>query len=225
MDCSLPGSSVHGDSLGKNKGCHAFLQGIFPAQRLNPGLPHCRQILYHLSHQGSLRILECPFSRGSSWPRNWTGVSCIAGRFFISWATREVPLGRYLLLPIASWVRLGAFDMWYILHSVHATDIFWGLSVCRHRIHSTEINKFQSLSTQLLSSSKPSASVHSSSAVSQNCDTTPWPSTFFVSQLVCASLFPASSLFFMAAWRPSSKSSSNKPPWVMLSTLPPATFS
>jgi len=120
MDCSLPGSSVHGDSLGKNKRCHALLQGIFPAQRLNPGLLQCRQILYHPSHQGSLRKLECPFSRGSSWPRNWTGVSCIAGRFFISWATREAPLGRYLLLPTASWVRLGAFDMWYItLHSCH----------------------------------------------------------------------------------------------------------
>ena len=33
-------------------GCHALLQGIFPTQGLNPGLPHCRQILYHLSHQG-----------------------------------------------------------------------------------------------------------------------------------------------------------------------------
>ena len=31
------------------------------------------------------------FSRGSSWPRNQTGVSCIAGRFFASWATREIP--------------------------------------------------------------------------------------------------------------------------------------
>ena len=30
-----------------------------------------------------------PFSRGSSQPRNWTQVSCIAGRFFTSWATRE----------------------------------------------------------------------------------------------------------------------------------------
>jgi len=28
------------------------LQGIFPTQELNPGLPHCRQILYCLSHQG-----------------------------------------------------------------------------------------------------------------------------------------------------------------------------
>ena len=42
---------------------------------------HCRWILYQLSHQGSPRILEWvanPFSRGFSWPRNWTGVSCIA---------------------------------------------------------------------------------------------------------------------------------------------------
>ena len=54
MDCSPPGSSVHGDSPGKNTGvgCHAFLQGIFPTPGSNSGLPHCRQILYHLSHKG-----------------------------------------------------------------------------------------------------------------------------------------------------------------------------
>ena len=34
-------------------GCHFLFQGIFPTQELNPGLLHCRQILYHLSHQGS----------------------------------------------------------------------------------------------------------------------------------------------------------------------------
>ena len=34
-------------------GCHALLQGIFLTQRSNPGLLHCRQILYHLSSQGS----------------------------------------------------------------------------------------------------------------------------------------------------------------------------
>ena len=41
MNCSWPGSSVHGDSPGKNTGgrCQAFLQGIFPSQGLNPGLP------------------------------------------------------------------------------------------------------------------------------------------------------------------------------------------
>ena len=95
MDCSLPGSSsMGGDSPCKNTGvgCHALVQGIFPTQGLNPGIPHCRRILYCLSHHGSPRILEWvahPFSRGSSWPRNGTGVSCMAGRFFTSWATWE----------------------------------------------------------------------------------------------------------------------------------------
>ena len=48
-------------------------------QRLNPGLPHCRQI-YQLNHKGSPRIPEWvayPFSSRSSRPRNWTGVSCV----------------------------------------------------------------------------------------------------------------------------------------------------
>ena len=54
MDYSLPGSSVHGDSPGKNTGvdCHAL-----PTQGSNPGLLYCRRILYHLSHQGNPRIL------------------------------------------------------------------------------------------------------------------------------------------------------------------------
>ena len=76
-------------------GCHALLQGIFPTQGSNPGLPHCGQILYHLSHQGSPRILEWvtyPFSRGSSQPRNQTRISCIIGRFFINWATKVTTL-------------------------------------------------------------------------------------------------------------------------------------
>ena len=55
VDCSPPGSSVRGDSPGKNTGvgCHALLQGIFPVQGSNSGLTHCRQILYQLSPQGS----------------------------------------------------------------------------------------------------------------------------------------------------------------------------
>ena len=72
-------------------GSLSLLQGIFPTQGLNPGLPHCRRILDWLSHKGSLRILEWvayPFSRESSWPRNQTRFSCIAGRFFTNWATR-----------------------------------------------------------------------------------------------------------------------------------------
>ena len=57
-------------------GSLSLLQGIFPPQGSNPGLPHCRQILYCLSHQGSPWILEWvayPFSRGASRPRNQTG--------------------------------------------------------------------------------------------------------------------------------------------------------
>ena len=55
MGCSLPGSSVHGDSPGKNTGvgCHSFVQGIFPTRESNLRLLPCRQILYCLSHQGS----------------------------------------------------------------------------------------------------------------------------------------------------------------------------
>ena len=56
MDCSPPGSSVHGDFPGKNAGvgCHAFLQGVFPTQGLKPGLPHCRWVPYHMSHQAEV---------------------------------------------------------------------------------------------------------------------------------------------------------------------------
>ena len=130
MDCSPPGFSIHGDSPYKNTGvgCQVLLQGIFPSQGLNPGLPHCRQILYHLSHQGSPWILEWvayPFSRGSSWPRNRTGISCIAGGFFTSWATREaystclVCIKHYQILwnqdyiplwPV--WCILSKFQIW-----------------------------------------------------------------------------------------------------------------
>ena len=41
--------------LGRNTGvgCHSLLQGIFPTQGSNPGLLHCRRILYHLRHLGS----------------------------------------------------------------------------------------------------------------------------------------------------------------------------
>ena len=60
MDGNLAGYSVHGDSPGKNTGvgCCAFPQGKFQTQALKPGLPHCRQILYCVSYQGSPRILK-----------------------------------------------------------------------------------------------------------------------------------------------------------------------
>ena len=66
------------NSPGQNTrvGNRSLLQGIFTTQGSDWGLLHCRWILYQLSHQGSLRILELvsyPFSNGSSWPRNQPG--------------------------------------------------------------------------------------------------------------------------------------------------------
>ena len=77
-----PGSSAHGDSPGKNPGVcfYALLQGIFPTQGSNLGLPHCGQILYCLSHQwsGGQRIcMQCrrhrfyPWVRKMPWRREW----------------------------------------------------------------------------------------------------------------------------------------------------------
>ena len=84
------------NSPGQNTGVGSLslLQGIFPTQGSNPGLRHCRRILFQLSHRESPRTLEWvayPFSSRSSWPRNQTGVSFIAGRFFTNWAIREAP--------------------------------------------------------------------------------------------------------------------------------------
>ena len=77
-----------------------YCSGIFPTQGSNPGLPHCRQILCQLSHKRSPRILEWvayPFSSGSSQPRDRTGVSCIAGRFFTNWAIWNCQLDLFWL--------------------------------------------------------------------------------------------------------------------------------
>ena len=62
MNCGLPGSSVHGDSPGKNTGMGSLslLQEIFPTQKSNWGLLHCRWILYQLSYQ------ESPISSGGT---------------------------------------------------------------------------------------------------------------------------------------------------------------
>ena len=64
MDCNPPGSSVHGISQARilEWVAFSFSKGIFLTQGSNPGLLHCRQILYHLSHQGVV-VSYC----GSNW--------------------------------------------------------------------------------------------------------------------------------------------------------------
>ena len=97
-DCSLPDSSVMGI-------LQAWILELvaMPSSRASSQprdqtqiSPHCRQILYHLSHQGSPRILmwvTYPFSRRSSLPNNWARVSFTG--FLTSWATREVSIEVY----------------------------------------------------------------------------------------------------------------------------------
>ena len=102
--CSVMSNTLksHGlNSPGQNTGVGSLslLQGIFQTQGSNLGLPHCRGILYQLRHKGSPRTLDWVahhFSSRSSCPRNQTRVSCIAGRFFTSWAMREALLAQWL---------------------------------------------------------------------------------------------------------------------------------
>ena len=108
------------NSPGQNTGVGSFslLQGIFPTQRLNPGLPHCRQILYQLSDQGSPRKLEWvayPFSRGSSRPRNRTGSPALQ--------TGSLPtdLSCYTLNPMTSLFSNRKFLPFDSLHPFHTT--------------------------------------------------------------------------------------------------------
>ena len=79
----------HGQSLwdfsGKNTGvgCHFLLQEIFPTQGLKPGLPHCRLMLYHLSHQGSHKkktIILIIFRKDSwSYTELLEALTCVPG--------------------------------------------------------------------------------------------------------------------------------------------------
>ena len=69
MDCSPPGTSVHG-----------------------------------ISQASILGWVAISFSKGSSWPGDWTWISCIAGRFFTKWVTREAAKGLQLNLNGAQWL-------------------------------------------------------------------------------------------------------------------------
>ena len=93
MDCR--------NSPGQNTGVRnlSLLQGIFPTQGIKPrspslwvdSLPAEPQVKPKNTGVGSLSLLQWIFP-------NWTGVSCIAGRFFTSWDTREIPRYRNLLV-------------------------------------------------------------------------------------------------------------------------------
>ena len=99
MDCSTPGPSIHGDYPGKNTGvgCHALLQGIFSTQGPNPGLPHCRQILYHLSHQGNRNDTM-------GWDKVMTSKAFASTLSFLSVCMPSAVLGILELLLLVFWL-------------------------------------------------------------------------------------------------------------------------
>ena len=91
-------------SPGQNTGLGSLtlLQGIFPTQGSNPGLPNLafepKSPAFQVDSlpnelQGKPKntgVGNLSFLRGSSQPRNWTGVSCIEGIFFTNWAIRVI---------------------------------------------------------------------------------------------------------------------------------------
>ena len=88
-----------GNSTGVD--CHFLLQGIFPTQGSNPGLPHHRQTLYRLSHQGSVLL----FTRGQTMVEVMKIMATSFKRSHVCTATLRVPnwesqfLGRLIRSP------------------------------------------------------------------------------------------------------------------------------
>ena len=124
MICSLSGSSVHGNSPDKNTGvgCHALLQGIILTQGLTPHLPHCRPILYHLSHQGCI------------WVIHKTGKICISTIYCIPVSVSL--FHNTILYSFAKIVPLGKLGKGYKVSLIFLT------TMCNYTINSMKKNFF-----------------------------------------------------------------------------------
>ena len=119
MDCSTPGSSVHGILQARLLGCnHSLLQGISLTQGINLGLLHCRRILYCLNHQGSPVVFPVVMYGCESWTINkeesWVPENlcfCIV----VLEKTLESPLDCKEITPVNSkgnqpWIIIGRTD-------------------------------------------------------------------------------------------------------------------
>ena len=99
------GTYSRGNSPGKNTGVGSLslLQGIFSTRGSNPGLPHCRWIIYQLSHKGSPRVLEWvaySFSRGifQTQELNWGLLYCRQILYQLSYQGSHSPRASSILL-------------------------------------------------------------------------------------------------------------------------------
>ena len=103
--------------------------GDLPNPGTEPRSPALQADSLPAEPQEKPRILEWvayPFFSGSSWPRSWTRVSCIAGGFFINWAIREV------LAP-------GKHSSFYYLHSFAFSRMSYS---CKHIVCKLHIGFF-----------------------------------------------------------------------------------
>ena len=174
MDCSPPGSPVHGYSPGKSTGvgCHFLLQGIFPTQGSNLGLLHCRRILYHLSCQGWLNSVPCQLCA------HYTSVSSDLGAVLGTLPTLTVNLpgtiqdlvptqqmkGRLNNLPrvIQVWPKSVALQTYTFFASCHKKTFFdeeelpkGSLTLCLERVSGLSVQPTPPITVSLTSLTPP----------------------------------------------------------------------
>ena len=115
------------NSPGQNTGL--VLQGIFPTQVSNPGLLHCRWILYHLSHKESPRILEWvayPFSRGCSYPGIEPGSPALQAD---SLPTELWYLRIFSQFFSLAWHKHFCFNFWLLIYFFTGQLLYLDLSI------------------------------------------------------------------------------------------------
>ena len=133
MDWSLLGSSVHGDSPGKNSGvcCHALLQEIFLTEGSGPGLPHCRQMVYYLSYKGIFIYKASKVALVVKDPRasategrdahsipGWGRFPGVGNDYPLQYSCLENPMDREIWQATVHWVsKNGTRLTWLSMHS------------------------------------------------------------------------------------------------------------
>ena len=128
MDCTLSGSFVHGIFQARaGVDCHFLLQGIFPTQESNPGLPHCRQMLYRLSHQGRLIRHE---SSVNNQPVYWCNQLCLSQAPWLqtwAWLSPDTNTWHCLCLRVCKhWVVVSSSESQL---ACEIAESFWFISV------------------------------------------------------------------------------------------------
>ena len=120
-------------------GCHFLLQGIFPNPGIKPRSPVLQADSLPAEPQGKPRNIgvgSLSLSGESSWPRNQTGVSSIAGGFFTNWAMREAD---HLTVRGNKWVEHVNFICYWPLWDLQIkSPCFWisGFSIyVRNHLH------------------------------------------------------------------------------------------